>query len=63
MSARVPSPCTIRRTTPDDLAALDELFAVGDEHHREALSDRFRISSGPVRSHDLLTDWLSHRTA
>jgi ribosomal protein S18 acetylase RimI-like enzyme len=60
MSEPSSAPWIIRPATMADRAALTELFGMGDEHHREALSGRFRLPQGPVRDDGLLADWLNH---
>jgi GNAT superfamily N-acetyltransferase len=54
----VPTP-TIRRATPDDYEAVCELADLMDAPQREALPDRFRKPSGPVRLRDR-TEKLMH---
>ena len=46
------TPVTIRRAIPDDYEAICELADMMDQPQREALPDRFRKPSGPVRLRD-----------
>lgn len=52
-------PVTIRRAAPGDYEAICELADVMDQPQREALPDRFRKPSGPVRLRDR-TEKLMH---
>ena len=54
----VPTP-TIRRAVPGDYDAICELADLMDQPQREALPDRFRKPSGPVRLRDR-TEKLMH---
>jgi len=54
----VPTP-TIRRAVPGDYEAICELADLMDQPQREALPDRFRKPSGPVRLRDR-TEKLMH---
>ena len=53
------APVTIRRAAPDDYEAICELAELMDQPQREALPDRFRKPSGPVRLRDR-TEKLIH---
>jgi GNAT superfamily N-acetyltransferase len=53
------TPVTIRRAGPDDYEAICEMADLMDQPQREALPDRFRKPSGPVRLRDR-TEKLMH---
>jgi GNAT superfamily N-acetyltransferase len=46
------TPVTIRRAGPEDYDAICEMADLMDQPQREALPDRFRKPSGPVRLRD-----------
>jgi len=48
---------SIRRAVPADIAAMNRLFEVLDEHHRVALPDVFRKPTGARREQSWL-DWI-----
>jgi len=48
---------SIRRAVPADIAAMNPLFEVLDEHHRVALPDVFRKPTGARREQSWL-DWI-----
>ena len=52
-------PITIRRAVPTDYEAICEMADLMDQPQREALPDRFRKPSGPVRLRDR-TEKLIH---